>query len=213
MTSNHTDRSSTILKVLVGLIVFNVVGIGLSEVQRRHLAQASRDQLAESARAIAEMNKRLLLMQAELRSRPQQGAEGFRLGERDAAATLLNAGMTITVRFDDNPSEAVGRDATVSCGSDALSSYLGIFIAGQSYKVSFEPSTQRWRTSGPSQLLEYDRLAKTCALFTATYGPAELREKILPESGTLVLWGSRFQLEGKFVMRNGVKVGEVVGLD
>jgi len=207
------DRSAIILKVLIGLVIFNVIGIGLSEVQRWKLARASLEQFTTSTDAVTFLTKQLAVVTAELRSQRGRDIPIDWDAERRAAAILLNAKATLLLRFDDNASESKGPDSRVLCGPDVRDSYLGIFVAGEIYKVSFDKSAQRWRGTGPSQMLKYDPITRTCSPLTMELGPADIQGAIQPESEKIVLWGSIFQVDGKSIKLEGAKVGELIGFE
>lgn len=207
------DRSAITLKVLVGLVIFNVIGIGLSEVQRWKLARSSLEQFTISTDAIAFLTKQLAVVTAELRAQRGQDRPVDWDGERSAAAVLLNAKATLLVRFDDSVNELKGADSRVLCGPEAQNSYLGIFVAGEIYKVSFDKSAQRWRGTGPSQMFGYDPITKTCSPLTMELGPADTQGAIKPESEKLVIWGAVFQVDGKALKLGGAKVGELIGFE
>jgi hypothetical protein len=197
--------------VLVGLIVFNVVAVGLSEVQRRALADGFKQQALSSDRLLGDVLDRVIVLQARLQATSSAAdIETQSKGLEAAVAALLNAGRSVTVRLDRNGSENLGKDGRIICGAAAATGYLGNFIAGQEYVVRYDRSSRRWTVTGPNQGEVFDDRTGTCWVKTYTYGSENVGETKGAETGVMSLWGVDFSLRGLDLVLHEAKVGQVL---
>lgn len=118
-------------------------------------------------------------------------------------ADVVNAittGKPVVIQFDDNPAEDRDRNGRIACGPDAANGYLGVFIAGQQYRLTYDAAARSWTTSGPYQNIP------SCARYTDTYGPAKLGAiKARPEDGDLILWGAAMTFDANLDVLNAAK--------
>lgn len=197
--------------VLVGLVVFNVVAIGLSEVQRRALVDDFKQQALSSDRLLGDLLDRVIVLQARLQMTLSAVDRETQRGSLQAAvAALLNAGRSVTVKLDTSSSESFGNDGRIICGAAAATGYLGNFIAGQEYAVRYDRNSSRWTVTGPHQGEVFDDRTGTCRVKTYTYGSESGVKRGAPETGVISLWGIDFSLRGLDLILHEAKVGQVV---
>jgi hypothetical protein len=121
----------------------------------------------------------------------------------------LKSGKAIYLRFDDGPEEREP-DGRISCGPQAAKGFLGAFVAGQSYEITYEAATHTWNGFGPNQNADYDPKTATCAGQFSSYSAARLGRAIRPEDNELVLWGSEFKFDSSLsVLASGKRVGRL----
>jgi len=206
--------------ILVVAILLNVVAIGLSEVQRRSLTYRIENLIVrhesvrqtEANRAQANLNeqeKRLADLQSAINALQifiKDGRFASRQDIEKAIEQRLNAGKNIIIRFDQSDKETRDNNGAILCGPQAETGYLGVFIAGFEYVVSYDSRKHEWKGAGPVQS------RPRCRAQTEVFGPKELREEVSPKDA-IVLWGARFKLQGLDVYLAEQKVGQVAWAD
>lgn len=212
--------------LLVGTLLFSVIAIGLSEVQRRSLVsrieslisrqeEARRGETARLEANLVDQGKRLADLQSSIGALPlliKDGHFASRQEIQTAIGKRLIDGKTIVLRFDDSNLESRDAAGAILCGPEAESGYLGVFVAGEEYRVSYDRVTHRWTGSGPAQNKSRSSESTGCPYFSATYGPKDLGQAVDPTEA-LVLWGTSLKLNGLDLLLDGRRVGRIVWVD
>lgn len=216
MKSGSWRPFSTRALVLYAL-AFNVVVVVLAEVQRRALVyrieemierqdNVRKDEALRLQANIAEQGKRLAEMRSAVGALQVLTKNGRFASAEDAKKAILNRlddGKKIIIHFDDNELEDRDSSGAILCGPEAERGYLGVFIAGADYVVSYDAQKHEWFGSGPAQN------RPKCLNLKSEFGPKELRAVVTPQDA-IVLWGGRFDLRGLDLYLSGQKVGRVV---
>jgi hypothetical protein len=209
--------------LLVCALLFSVIAIGLSEVQRRSLVyrieslisrqeETRKSEAASLETNLVDQGKRLADLQLSIDALQlliKDGHFASRQEIQTAIGKRLIGGKTIVFRFDENDRETRDAAGAILCGPEAESGYLGVFIAGEQYRVSYDYVTHRWTGSGPAQTRSRSKESAGCPHVSATYGPKELGRAVDP-TDILVLWGTSFKLDGLDLLLGGRRVGRVV---
>lgn len=224
MLSNQSAQSWISTRaLLIGALLFSVIAIGLSEVQRRSLVYRienlifaqEKTRQAEIVRleaSLADQGKRLTDLQLSIGAL-QILIKNDHFASKDeiqsAIGKRLIDGKNVILRFDDSDRETRNSAGAILCGAEAEGGYLGVFVAGEQYTVSYDHLTHRWTGSGPAQNRSNTNDSTSCLRVSATYGPKELGQAVEPV-GALVLWGALLQLDGLDLLLNGQRVGRIV---
>jgi len=227
MARNRMPARISTRAILTGAVLFNVVAIGLSEVQRRGLIYRAEEmmirldqnrnhetvaQLARLQKTVDELDKQIKdvsLSVASLRiiANVALNVDKAKLATR--VADRLNDGRPVVILFDDNAREDRDQNGHIRCGPSTQNGYLGAFVAGGQYTVSYNRLTHQWTGSGPAQSRSSGKDSGSCLQETAIYGPKELGKTITP-ADAVVLWGAQFKLDGLALLLDGHPVGRVV---
>lgn len=209
--------------LLVCTLLFSIIAIGLSEVQRRSLVyriealisrqeDARRSATARLEANLADQGKRLAELQSSIGALPILIKDGHFASRRELQTAIgrrLLDGKTVVFRFDDSNLETRDAAGAILCGPEAEGGYLGVFVAGEQYRVSYDRVTQRWTGSGPAQSRSRSKDSTNCPHFGATYGPKELGQTVDP-TDALILWGATLKLDGLNLFLDGRRVGRIV---
>ena len=186
-------------RILIALVVFNIVALGLSEIQRRSLVKRIYEIGKAQDLRIDELHKSMDLLRI-LAEKPSPDAKK----QIEAIiATRLISGRKIGVIFysgADVPSRS-------PCGKSASNSPLDAFLPAQTYEVSYDATTHKWTGSGPNRHLA--GRDDTCKTLVAVYGPKELLADVTPDQGVVSLWGAPFTLDGDSLLWKGRAIGRV----
>ena len=209
--------------LLVCTLLFSIIAMGLSEVQRRSLVyrienlvsrqeEARRSETARLEANLVDQEKRLADLQSSIGALPLLIKDGHFASRQEIQAAIgkrLIDGKTIVFRFDDSNLESRDASGAILCGPEAESGYLGVFVAGEQYRVSYDRVTHRWTGSGPVQDRPRGKSSTSCQEFSATFGPTEMG-RVTDPSNDLVLWGALFKLDGLDVLLGGRRVGRII---
>lgn len=198
--------------LLVCTLLFSIVAIGLSEVQRRSLVYRIEGLISRQEEARKADSANLANLQSSvgaLQVLLKDGNFASRQELQSAIGRRLIDGKTVVVRFDDSDRETRDAAGAILCGPEAESGYLGVFVAGEKYRVSYDRLTHRWTAAGPVQNGSREKSSASCQQQSAAYGPKELGHAVDP-NGVLVLWGALFNLDGLDVLKDGQRVGRIV---
>lgn len=209
--------------LLICALLFSVIAIGLSEVQRRSLVyrieslisrqeEARRSETARLEVNLLDQGKRLAELQSSIGALPLLIKDGHFASRQEIQVAIgkrLIEGKTIVFRFDESSLETRDAAGAILCGPEAESGYLGVFVAGEQYRVSYDRVTHRWTGSGPAQTRPRSKESTDCPHFSATYGPKELGQAVDP-ADTLILWGASLKLDGLDILLDGRRVGRIV---
>lgn len=201
--------------ILIGVLLFNFIAIGLSEVQRRALISHTESLISRLERDLSVQGKHLASMNASVGALGILIQNGHFASKREIETRIeqsLIEGKSVVIRFDASKLEWRDGDGAIRCGPEASQSFLGIFVAGEEYKISFDKQSRRWMGAGPAQNSTRDPETAKCANLVATYGPQELGAPVAP-LGVLVLWGTKLKLDGLDVLLDGRRVGRIVWVE
>ena len=129
-----------------------------------------------------------------------------------AIVEQARAGRSIFVRFDDNPKEDREPSGAIRCSDKAADGYLGIFIAGGVYQITYSEKAGSWTVSGPDQRNPLDGATGQCGAQASMHSAADLKPRQpRPEKGELALWGVPFSFDAQLSVfdSTGAKVGRV----
>jgi len=199
----------------MGVLLFNLIAIGLSEVQRRALIYRTENLISGLERNLSIQGKHLASMNASVGGLSiliQNGHFASRQEIETRIEQSLIEGKSLVVRFDDSKLEWRDADGAIRCGPEASQSFLGIFVAGEEYRISYDKQNQKWTGAGPAQNGTRDRETAKCTNLAAVYGPKELHAAVAPV-GVLVLWGTKLKLDGLDILLDGRQVGRVVWVE
>lgn len=198
--------------LLVCTLLFSIIAIGLSEVQRRSLVYrmegliSRQEELRKSDSAnLADLQSSVAALQILIKD----GHFASKQEIQAAIAKRLIDGKTIIFRFDESNLETRDTAGAILCGPEAESGYLGVFVAGEQYRVSYDRVTRRWTGSGPAQTRSRSKESTGCPHFSATYGPKELGQAVDP-TDILILWGASLKLDGLDLLLDGRPVGRII---
>lgn len=212
--------------ILIGVILFNVVAVGASEVQRRSLTyrieelilrqdKARKDEAVRIENEIADQGRRVADMQSALGALHVLTRDGRFASTADIESAIvqrLTEGKRMIIRFDSNALETRDGTGAILCGPEAAGGYLGAFVAGEEYTISYDKSSHRWTGLGPAQSMARDQATGKCTNFKNVYGPKELHKIVTPADG-LILWGAPLKLDGLDISLDGKKIARVVWVD
>jgi len=201
--------------ILIGALLFNLVAIGLSEVQRRTLVHHTEGLISDLGQNIRDQGKHLATMNDSIGALSVLIKDGHFASKQEINARieqLLVQGKSVVIRFDDSKLEWRDAQGAIQCGPEASQSFLGIFVAGEEYRISYDKQNQKWTGAGPAQNGTRDRETAKCANLVAAYGPKELHATVAP-AGVLVLWGTKLKLDGLDITLDGRDVGRVVWVE
>lgn len=198
--------------LLVCTLLFCVIAIGLSEVQRRSLIYRIESLISRQEDARKVDSAKLADLQSSVGALQILIKDGHFASRQELQAAIerrLIDGKTVVLRFDDSDLETRDASGAILCGPLAETGYLGVFIAGERYTVSYDHLARRWTASGPAQSGSRDKNSASCQQLSAAYGPKELGRAVDPK-GALVLWGALLKLDGLDVLLDGRRVGRIV---
>lgn len=201
--------------ILIGALLFNFVAIGLSEVQRRALIHRTESLISGLERNLSVQGKHLASMNASVGALSILIQNGHFASKQEIETRIeqsLIEGKSVVIRFHDSTQEWRDADGAIRCGPEASQSFLGIFVAGEEYRISYDKQNQKWTGAGPAQNGTRDSETAKCANLVATYGPKELQAAVAPV-GALVLWGTKLKLDGLDILLEGRPVGRVVWVE
>lgn len=216
--------------ILVGVLIFNVVAIALSEVQRRSLVDRTEQtainlvqsrnreaalEMDRLQKVVNDLNSQMKAITWSAASLRIVAGNSLPIDKRKLEAQIvdrLNSGKAVVVLFEDDAREDRDKDGRIRCGAGTEAGYLGAFVAGERYTIAYDRNTGEWTGTGAAQTLGFDPASQTCKSSTSVYGRKELKADVQPGKN-LVLWGAQFQLDGLDVMRGGQKVGSVAWFD
>lgn len=215
MPSKQSQAWISTRALLVCALIFNVAAIGLSEVQRRGLVYRIESLISRQEEARKEDSTRLADLQSSvgaLQVLIKDGHFASRQEIQTAIGTRLIDGRTVVLRFDDSNLETRDTAGAILCGPEAESGYLGVFVAGEQYRVSYDHIAHRWTGSGPAQTRLRSKESISCPLLSATYGPKELGQAVDP-ADILILWGTSLKLDGLDLWLDRRRVGRIIWVD
>lgn len=201
--------------ILIGALLFNFVAIGLSEVQRRALIHRTESLISGLERNLSVQGKHLASMNASVGALSILIQNGHFASKQEIETRIeqsLIEGKSVIIRFHDSTQEWRDADGAIRCGPEANRSFLGIFIAGEEYRISYDVQNQQWTGTGPAQNSTRDRETAKCANVVAAYTPKELHTVVAPV-GVLVLWGTKMRLDGLDITLDGSRVGRIVWVE
>lgn len=212
--------------LLICALLFSVIAIGLSEVQRRSLVyrieslisrqeEARRSETARLEANLVDQGKRLADMQSSIGALPLLIKDGHFASRQEIKAAIgkrLIEGKTIVFRFDESSLETRDAAGAILCGPEAENGYLGVFVAGEQYRVSYDRVTHRWIGSGPVQNRPRGNNSTGCAEYSAAFGPTEMG-RVTDPGDNLVLWGALFKLDGLDISLDGRRVGRIIWMN
>jgi hypothetical protein len=200
--------------LLIAAMAFNLVAMGLAEVQRSALSDVNRDATQRTDQTLKQLQKKLDDLQWAIRVLQIMADSGSGTERLEARiASRLNEGKTVSVQFDSNSREDRTNNGDIRCGPGTQNGYLGVFVASQRYVVGYDVKTKRWTGTGPLQTSALDPKTGTCGNRTAAYGPKELGAEVLPGRGQIILWGASFSLKGLQIYEANQKVGTIEWAD
>ena len=223
LRNNAAQARISTRAILIGAIIFNVIAVGASEVQRRGLTyrieelilkqdKARSDETMRIEKGIADQGRRVADMQSAigaLRVLIKDGRFASTSDIETAIAQRLTDGSSITIRFDNSALETRDGTGAILCGPEAASGYLGAFVAGEEYTISYDKSSQQWTGFGPAQSMARDKATGKCTNLKNVYGPKDLHKTVTP-ADALILWGATLKLNGLDISFEDKKVGRVV---
>lgn len=206
--------------LLIYALAFFFVAVALAEVQRRalvfHIAElierqdrGRKSEIGQLQEALTDQSRRIAEMHSAVGVLQVLTKYGRFASDEDVKWSILDRlkrGKKIIIHFDD--SELENRDAAgnILCGPETASGYLGVFVAGADYVVSYNAQNHQWSGVGPAQN------RPKCLTLDSEFGPKELRTVVTPQEA-IVLWGGRFDLRGLNVYLSDQKVGRVAWVE
>jgi hypothetical protein len=226
LRNNAVQARISTRAILIGAVLFNVIAVGFSEVQRRGLTyrieevilkqdKVRKDETVRIENEIADQGRRVAEMRSAIGALPVLIKDGRFASTPDVEAAIaqrLTEGNSIIIRFDNNTLETRDGAGAILCGPEAASGYLGAFVAGEEYTISYDKLSHQWTGSGPAQSMARDQATGKCTNFKNVYGPKELH-KIVTPADALILWGASLKLNGLDISLEDKKVGRVVWVD
>ena len=201
--------------ILISVLLFNFIAIGLSEVQRRALIYRTQNLISGLERTLSVQGKHLASMNASVGALSILIQNGHFASKQEIETRIeqsLVEGKSVVIRFDDSKLEWRDADGAIRCGLEASQSFLGIFVAGEEYRISYDKQNQKWTGAGPAQNSTRDRETAKCTNLVAAYGPKELQAAVAP-AGVLVLWGTKLKLDGLDIAIGDRHVGRIVWVE
>lgn len=141
--------------ILIGVLLFNFIAIGLSEVQRRALIYRTQNLISGLERTLSVQGKHLASMNASVGALSILIQNGHFASKQEIETRIeqsLVEGKSVVIRFDDSKLEWRDADGAIRCGLEASQSFLGIFVAGEEYRISYDKQNQKWTGAGPTPI-------------------------------------------------------------